>query len=411
MRSRLFAAIILIAPLIIMATAGSVSADDCEDCHSSSSSSPSGGYVYVPPPIYVKYDSSYTPGSQFQLKLYASPQSDYSIRDVTGILSLENENVRMVSGEPGSSTDSAGRIVLTWDMEAVSEGSTPFSITCDYTIFYGHRSGGSADEADYRKVLTGDLIIADLAVQASPGSIGLSEKGEFTVVNISARSNITDLDVSADRSIADLLEITTLPMALSEGDTASIKVTLLDKKAADGNITLSWMEGSEEKSLLIHVSIIPIKDVDRSIDWYHEFGKYTGILSLILLLTGYFTGGTGPLKKYSNRLFGTAVKRIKFHCALSYEILILSIFHLAVLIYGPFSQQIWIWENALGFIALSLMIIISLNGIFQKAMVRKIGYQNWRRIHAWGSYTATILVIIHAVNIGTHFAWLRAIYT
>ncbi|MGA1820927.1 MAG: hypothetical protein ACMUIG_00210 [Thermoplasmatota archaeon] len=410
MRSGILPMLFLLSPLLLVIATGSGSAEDCEECHSSSSSYPSGGYVYVPPPIYVVYDSSYAPGSNFQLRLFVSPQSDYDIRDVKGRLSLESGNVIAAGGEPRSSVDGGGRTVLTWEMEALYEGSAPFTITCDYTVHYRHTTGNSFDNAEYRKILTGNLIIADVAVQASPGTVGLSETGESAIVNITARANITELDADPDGSIADLIDITALPSYLSEGDTVSMTVTLRTKESAEGNITLSWREGPEGKSLKIRVSIIPIKDQDRGIDWYHEFGKYTGILSLVLLLTGYFTGGTGPLKGYSNRLFKTAVKRIKFHCALSYEILALSVFHLAVLVWGPFRQQVWIWENSLGFIALGLMIIISLNGIFQKKMVKSIGYQNWKRIHAWGTYTATVLVIIHAVSIGTHFAWLRAIF-
>ena len=113
------------------------------------------------------------------------------------------------------------------------------------------------------------------------------------------------------------------------------------------------------------------------------------------------------MKKWSNRLFKTAKRRIAFHCALSYEVLILSVFHLATLAYGPYRELIWIWEVILGELALVIMVLISINGIFQKRIIRWWGYENWRRIHAWGTYLATFLLVIHMVFNGSHFAWLR----
>jgi predicted ferric reductase len=173
-------------------------------------------------------------------------------------------------------------------------------------------------------------------------------------------------------------------------------------------VTVGWYSNGAYMTYPINVTLLPA-DPPEAVDLYHELGKYLGIAAMALLLIGYFTGGTGFFKKLANRLFGNAAKRTKFHCAMSYELMALSLFHFGVLFYGPFSQvsQILVWQTVLGILAMGIMFVIALNGILQKALIKKIGYQNWRRVHAWGSYLATSLVIIHALTIGTHFLWFR----
>jgi hypothetical protein len=230
-------------------------------------------------------------------------------------------------------------------------------------------------------------------------------------VNVSVTEDAYDVQVDADPSLSPYLDVEPLPKRLSAGETVQFSVMLLHRGAVEGNLTVSWYANGSLVSYPIHVTLIPEEEkVGRDI--YHELGKYIGIASLALLLIGYFTGGTGFLKKAGNRFFGNAARRTKFHCAMSYELLVLAMFHFAVLFYGPFSRldQILLWQTVLGIIAMAIMIVIAVNGINQKRFIKAMGFANWKRIHAWGTYIATMLVVIHALTIGSEFLWFRDIF-
>jgi hypothetical protein len=192
------------------------------------------------------------------------------------------------------------------------------------------------------------------------------------------------------------------------GDSTTITVTLLNETDISSEIEISWIELSGMKEIPITIDIVRLESSDTGEDPLLTIGQATGISAFVFLVIGYFTGGTGFLKKHANKLFRHARRRVRFHCALSYLVMVLSFYHLATLWYGPYREVIFnSWEIVLGEAAMIIMIIISLNGIFQRRMVKMMGFQNWRRIHSWGSYISTSLVVIHLLTYGSHFLWFR----
>ena len=385
-----------------------VLADDCDDCHSSSDPNPSGGYAYDEPVLTLVYDPFYQPDSEVRIRVWISHPDDYLVRDLSGSLSISGSNLELTNGDTGTLEEGAdGGQGLYWDLRSSSEGECNISLEVSYEAFFEHERPGSKDLGRYAETLEGTIVIADLALRASPGTVILSRVGEVGSIQLSADEDVEDISVELSTSLEGLVDVSLGTNALSSGGSTAVDLELLSLNETSGYLIIYWKEGGELKQQKVIIRILSLEGGDKSTDIYLLIGQITGGAAFILLLIGYFTGGSGILKKWSNRVFNTARKRIAFHCALSYEVLILTAFHFSTLIYGPYRELIWIWEVVLGEMAFVIMVMISINGIFQKRMIGWWGYQNWRRVHAWGTYLTTFLLGIHIIFNGSHFAWLR----
>ncbi|MDG6225158.1 MAG: cytochrome b/b6 domain-containing protein [Candidatus Thermoplasmatota archaeon] len=387
-----------------------VSAATCEDCHSASDPRPSGGFVFSEPLIRASYDSVVIPKEDFDLVIWIVPTGDYSIirSNATLIIShpLEPRSEFRADGSMGSD-----RMAVRFRVQGLDVGIAGFWAHISYTVRGVHTTPGSIDTSEYAYELTGAIIIDEMALRVSPGSLLLEDTDRTSVITLEAMDDAYDVRVELDPHLRAYIRLEEPDDTLITGAFVSVPVRLLFRGDVSGNITVSWYSNGSMYALSIPVSILPEKTSEAGSDLYHEIGKYTGIASMLLLIIGYFTGGTGLSRKMADKLFGGASKRIKFHCAMSYEVLLLALFHLAVLFYGPFRgfDRIVSWQSSLGVLAMILMFVIALNGIFQGPLVRSIGGANWRRIHSWGSYLATCLVVLHALMIGSHFYWFRDI--
>ena len=147
---------------------------------------------------------------------------------------------------------------------------------------------------------------------------------------------------------------------------------------------------------------------------YRLWGRITGFISAILIVSMLFTGGY--FKKPSNKLskfLGGAKKRIALHCYLSGLLLFLSLLHAALLMYGHYSdlanEYIFFFAEPgnpslnTGTFGLLIMFVISISGIFQKPLRKKMGNKNWRRLHLWLTVAVLVLVMIHLLWAGTTF--------
>lgn len=140
-------------------------------------------------------------------------------------------------------------------------------------------------------------------------------------------------------------------------------------------------------------------------------GRVLGFVALVLMVLLLPTGGT--VKSWCramNKAFGNARKRVRFHCYTSYLLFITTILHAMMLMYTHYRDVMYngffLWADGvpginLGTIALVLMICISLGGIFQKRLCKRLGYKTWRKLHGWLTWSALILIIIHLLMVGT----------
>ena len=387
-----------------------VSGSSCEDCHSASDPRPSGGFVFSDPVIGASYDSVVPPNEDFALTIWIIPTGEYSIIEANATLVISPPLEPYVVLEKDGKHES-DRMAVRFDVQGLGTGIADFRAYICYTVHGAHKTPGSIDRSEYTYEMAGAIIIDELALRVSPGSLLLEDTDRTSMITLEAMDDAYDVRVDIDLHLRAYVYLESPDDTLRTGAFLSIPVRLLYKGDVSGNITVSWYSNGSMHALSIPISVLPERSSDAGWDLYHEIGKYTGIASMLLLIIGYFTGGTGFLRKMVDRLFGGASKRIQFHCAMSYEVLLLALFHLAVLFYGPFRgfDRIVSWQSSLGVLAMLLMFVIALNGILQRPLVNSIGGANWRRIHTWGSYLATCLVVLHALMIGSHFYWLRSI--
>ncbi|MCU0799040.1 MAG: hypothetical protein MUC62_05155 [Candidatus Thermoplasmatota archaeon] len=386
--------------LIPMALAmGTAAGDVCEDCHSSSGSS--GGYDFEPPLVVLSQPAVCGPGEKVMIRLYMISTSVYEVRSMKAEL-ISGGGTERIQGKPGM--DPEGQGCIEWELTSGTGPAQRFTADCECICYYRHGSPGNKDTGLHTTTVRTDLPVADSNMRIDRDLVFVPEAGSS--VTLRALGPISGISLDISPSLLGKVDVSLDGKELSSGETIYIALSPMSRDALDGHINVSWTESGARRHAYIRVLKVLPTPAD-GIDLYHEIGKYTGIAAFIILVVGYFTGGTGPLKRWGNKMFKTAPRRIKFHCALSYEVMILVIFHMLVLWYGPYRELIWLWEVVLGEVALLIMLVIALNGILQKRLIPLMGYQNWRRVHAWGTYLATGLVVVHMLTNGTHFLWFR----
>jgi hypothetical protein len=399
----IISSIMLLIPFLSL----SVEAVTCESCHSSRNAS--GGYIYDDPLIDLIHDPFYSPGDEFEFQLVIRPQPDYSISELNGDVSISGTTVGLKGGgRQAGVVQENGDMLATWTLTSLDEGESKITVDFNYKVYFKHTSSGNKDIGTYYDRKTAQILVSDLSMSISPGSVILSEFGESKIVELTAEAFVHDIEVIVPEELGSEIDVSLGTSSLMAGTSTTITITLLNETNLESEIEIKWKEISGDKKVPVKITIGKIESTDTGDDPLLKIGQATGISAFILLVIGYFTGGTGFLKKYANKLFKHAKRRIRFHCALSYLVLILSFYHLATLWYGPYREVIFSsWEIVLGEVAVITMIIISINGIFQIRMIKWMGFQNWRRIHSWGSYISTTLVVIHLLTYGSHFLWFR----
>lgn len=405
---RRFLTTIFLLALLAIFFSGNTFGASCESCHSSSMRNPSGGWVYHPPIISLVHDPFYSIDTEFNVRLLITGASDYDVRSVSATLELSNSGLDLVSDEKGTEgTNSRGEPYIEWTLKTKDEGSTELSAIVEYEVYYRHKNPGSSDQASYFDRVSTTILTADLDLSVSPGTLIFKEVGDVRELYLDASDQVSNIRITPPEVLQDSLSIEMVKNELDSGEGLVVRITLTNRTDIISKLKIEWQETGGEKSTSIEIVIADPGSGEDNIDIFWEVGKYTGIAAFILLITEYFTGGTSALKKSANRFFGSAKRRIDLHCAISFIILILVIIHFVVLFYGPFRELIFQWEVVLGELALLIMIVVSLNGIFQRKLVKWMGFQNWKRIHAWGSGIIKVLVIVHMLLYGSHFLWFR----
>lgn len=132
-------------------------------------------------------------------------------------------------------------------------------------------------------------------------------------------------------------------------------------------------------------------------------GRVLGFVTVALFIASFLTGGA--IESIRKWIDGKIQDRVRWHCVLSFMVIISTIVHLAVLYLGYYSNT---WKGLLtGGIPLLIMIFLGITGYWKPQIAKKIGPKNWYRMHFWISIAVILLFVFHAIKEGTEFAFLR----
>ncbi|MCK5560199.1 MAG: ferric reductase-like transmembrane domain-containing protein, partial [Thermoplasmata archaeon] len=401
--------------------------ESCESCHSVIK--PDGDYILQEPLFWVDAPGRVSPNETFKVVVAVTHYGLFDIKNIRAELDLSQvSNVFFSAGENGFKNiqeigSKAQTQRMVWELKTGnSPGNAEFPIYFNYTLEHIHTTVEEADTYDYQRTLSHTLEIKETPISLSTWLI-MADLGESQshYIEITTKRMIYNVKVVPGRSIKDFTEVEPSDIGtMAQGAVRNITVAITPNLEMEyGQIIITWstdQEGYEQDSIEVKVSVSEkIVPHDRSSGagtgtWL--WGRVTGFVGLALLIILIPTGGTlKSLARRVDRFIGTARKRVDLHCALSYQMFAIALLHGALLMYGRYSSLAWngvflLAEPGsgyinLGFIAVLLLIVISLFGIFQKKLVRKIGYKNWTRVHGWLTFGTLGLVIAHLLLVGT----------
>lgn len=146
-------------------------------------------------------------------------------------------------------------------------------------------------------------------------------------------------------------------------------------------------------------------------EWEQELSiidieRVTGIFSaLVLIISIVLSGMFKPMRNKIEGLLGGAARRVKWHCGISFVLILLAFLHGILLPFSPHASTLR--GLALGSSAFIVLGLLGFVGLYQKPMIARWGAKNWSRLHLMLTILTIIVVIIHAALDGTDFAWLR----
>jgi hypothetical protein len=262
------------------------------------------------------------------------------------------------------------------------------------------------DPTEYTEILDISITIDEIVLKPSYWTKEL-KLGSVTKLNLKAIEPVENISIIPSESLKRIVELDyTVATKLSSGQELIIEVNA--KKVGYGKINYIYedVNGIPHKAT-IDILVAPETKETRKI--WEPIGLIGGISSWTLLFLMTIIGA--PIKKFKprfNRFFGTAVVRNEFHCAMSYILVVLALFHAVVVMgnhwNGAMLANSFIIANPnndygfyinLGTVAWIFMILVSVTGIFWKQLVKILKYKVWRWAHNIFTLVALISAVIH----------------
>ncbi|MEM2869726.1 MAG: hypothetical protein QW379_04810 [Thermoplasmata archaeon] len=391
----------------IAASAFSPAATRCGSCHSGGS--PAGGYVLTPPGVEIECPPVWPPGSHFTVNLTVSHAGGYELRGAKAAVSLSGPGGLGTGEFPqlslGGLNDTGGRLRASWRVDTGNEtGVLMVNVTFLCRLHYTHIDVGSGDEGLWAVVEPRAVSVRPVSLVASCGELKL-EAGSKALreLRLRALSPVTELKVTLPPGLERVVDIEFSPGALDAGEEAVLGARALRGGGTMGNglLTLSWKNATGSPDAMgIAVRVVPPPSgPGGSGSPLRLAGRATGILSLLLLIASLALG----FVRRGGRV------RVRLHCAISLFLLALAVYHGALLVLGPYSSVSWNFYILLGWASAIWMGVASVNGLLRRWMTRILGAGGWRWIHRIATLVALVMVIIHAISIGTDFRFLRGL--
>lgn len=342
----------------------------------------------------------------------------YDVKDVTAELNLSStDNLELLEGKyslSGSNIAPGESSTLTWKFKAINPGKT--IIICDVTATVYHKHSSDNPDSYIYTVESFEHIInvKSLPLHLSTYSITATagEEKSFEII-ITTDEDITELTFTPSLEIVPFVNLSFVEddSNFTSLEKENYKILILEiyskKGGFSGVLDVSWVNSTgtiENISISINILEKPSSGAE-SINWFSISGRLSGLLLLGLLIFSIVLGGFPPsVKKHLKKL---GKKRVVLHCQVSYLIVAISIFHLSVLIAGPWGSNLKDKGLILGFISLGLFIGLGIHGVLQRKFIKRFRAKKWRWIHRFLTIGVIVMLLIHAIMIGTEFSFLR----
>jgi len=351
----------------------------------------------------------------------------HELRDIVVELNMDDSpNLELVNGttrmEPPDVSSGSSRTLI-WLFKAQEAGDEVLRVEVTATVYYKH-SSNNPDTHRYQVAPPARMIRArPLPIRLSSYSLtAMAGNERIHEVILSAKEPITDLGFELTDEVRLYTELTfpdandsllVPPFDLEEGDWLFMKLVLFSAdKGADGSLKISWTNFSGVgQSINLTISIIKEPDVaGNTINWFSVSGQVSGILLLGFFIASVTLGGFPNHAKAFFRSRGlTSKKRVDLHCNVSYFIIALTLFHMLVLLAGPWRDSMFGQGINNGYVGLSLFVLLGFHGRYQRNLIKKWGFKNWIWGHRFLTLGILLIGLIHAYRIGTHFEIFRGL--
>ena len=377
----------------------------CSSCHTGSN--PSGGYLFRMPALKAVYPSMVPPGTTFDYKLTVDHVGNYVVLQPRAAITVEGEGNLTPGAEPSLSLQSiqtgGGSISASWSITtANTSGMLYLNTTLRFTAHLRHTNTQENDESPYMLVQYLAISVRPVALYSTVTDVYItSHAGDDTRFDIISFSDARNITLVPTSNIGDIVSIVPafIP-ALDRGQRQSVQISVVNgsRVVDNGRIDITWENRTGVKdATFVMVRTSTPAPAPPSGSEVRMTGRITGILSLGLLISSLVLG----LVKRGGQ------SRVRVHCAVSWFILGLSAYHGIMLVLGPYSRT-WLGNWVLlGYISAAIMGVSSVNGLARDWMVKKVGYRAWIWIHRITIIVAIILVVIHAILMGTDFKFIR----
>ncbi len=411
---------LVIVAILTVPAIGSNRSDGCAHCHAG----------FEPFEVAVTGPAEVPTGSTFEITATVinnrnNDRTDdddddgfpYDVLDIQASIDLSTGLSLPADDDGGRDTadlSSGNSATLTWTVVADEAGPGEVTVDIEGTVYYEH-SSGAPDQYDYTITDSLQIEIIDVPLKLSFYSINLVE-GQARSYDLVLTSNETleNMVLTPSSSIADFIEITSSETDWQDGfdvlpanSSRIVTISVDGRKEISGTIGLVWTSNTSGIGQLnLTITIIgKAEAAGSSVDFFRLAGRASGMVLFGLAFVSIVLGGFPP--QVRKRLRKMGAKRIRWHCNISYLILALSIFHAMVLLAGPFGSQPFAGGMRPGWFALIAVTLLAVNGALMKPFIRKLGRRTWRWMHIICSVVFIVTMIVHAVRIGTEFAFLR----
>ena len=382
---------------------------ECTVCHAGSN--PSSGFRFTMPHLVFSAPMAAPPNWTMEVMLSVHHPGYYIMNDLKASLAVKGDGSIVYFEQAQKSLpsvpSSGGRASCRWTIVTGNvSGTVSLSVRLNFTAHYNHAGNAQDNDGSFSLTDNRDISVRPTGLFSTEGYLMMGGEGpSIGVFGVISGSPVRNITIRLSGNLRSAIGIVpTFIGGLGPGKRQDINVSLEEASGAvsNGRIDIAWEnETGFRDSTFIMVDIMATRVVPAppGSGTLRVTGRLTGMLSLGLLITSIVLGAV--------KAGGT--RRVRIHCAISWFIVGLALYHGLMLVWGPYSRVMWGNFLVLGYASAAVMGVSGANGLLQGWMSRKTGHKTWLWMHRITLVLAVVLVMIHALAIGTDFSAIRSL--